>query len=152
MSHTTPSQKSPSEPLATGDLLLLLEKEPEFEPILENYGGSFDALTFDQYLNVLLSARSITAARLSELALLSRAFSYQLCSGVRLPGRDIVLRLAVVLELTTDETQRLLRSAQRGALYPKVRRDAAVIFALNQKMNLFDTDELLRSLHEEPLL
>lgn len=106
-------------PLATGDLLLILEKESQFGPILTNYSRSFDAPTFAQHLNGLLKLRSITAAQLGELALMSRAFSYQLCSGVRQPSRDIVLRLAVVLKLTTDEAQRLLRSAQRGRCIPR---------------------------------
>lgn len=148
----TPPAGGRSAPLKTGDLLLILENGSQFEPILTNYSSSFDAPTFAQHLNKLLKPRSITAAQLGELALVSRAFSYQLCSGVRQPSRDIVLRLAVVLKLTTDEAQRLLRSAQRGALYPKVRRDAAIIFALNQKLSLLDTDELLRSQDEEPLL
>ena len=38
-----------------------------------------------------------------------------------------------------------------GALYPKIRRDAAVIFALNQKMTLLETEDLLASLPERGL-
>ena len=71
---------------------------------------------------------------------------------MRAPGRDIVLRLALVLALTPEETQRLLRAAQRGALYPRVRRDAAVIFCLNRGLSLLEADDLLRSLGEDPLV
>ena len=43
----------------------------------------------------------------------------------------------------------------RGTLspraYPRVRRDAAVIFALNQKMSLLQAEELLSSLPERSL-
>ena len=51
----------------------------------------------------------LNAAQLGERSQLSRSFLYQLCSGQRVPGRDIVLRLALVLELSVDQAQSLLR-------------------------------------------
>ncbi len=138
--------------LCTQELLLLLERSPSLEPVLEEHGESMDGVSFSGRLNALMEERSISTSRLSELALLSRSFTYQLCSGVRAPSRDIVLRLALVLSLTVEEAQRLLLTAQRGALYPRVRRDAVMIFAISHQLSLFDTDELLRSLGEGPLL
>lgn len=138
--------------VCTQELLRILEEASRFEQVLTEYGGSMDAPTFPQYLAGLMEQRGLTAARLGEAALLSRSFAYQLCSGARAPSRDIVLRLAIVLALPVEECQRLLRAAGRGALYPRVERDAAVIFALNRKLSLFDADELLRSLEEVPLL
>ena len=44
-----------------------------------------------------------------------------------------------------------LTAANCGTLYPRVRRDAAVIFALNQKMSLLEAEELLASLPERGL-
>lgn len=138
--------------LCTQELLLLLEQSPRLEDVLEQYGESIVGTSFTEQLNALMSERSLTTVRLGELALLSRSFTYQLCSGVRAPSRDIVLRLALVLGLTVDQAQRLLLVAQRGALYPKVRRDAVVIFALSHQLSLFSADELLRSLGEVSLL
>ncbi len=138
--------------LCTQELLLLLERAEELPPMLEELAPQLDAPPFPICLARLLEQRSMSAARMGELALLSRSFAYQLCSGVRAPGRDIVLRLALVLALTPEETQRLLRAAQRGALYPRVRRDAAVIFCLNRGLSLLEADDLLRSLGEDPLV
>ena len=138
--------------VSTQELLELLEQASQLEPFLEEYGGSMNAPTFAQYLADLLERRGLTTTRLSELSLLSRSFTYQLCSGVRVPSRDIVLRLAIVLNLRVEECQQMLRSAQRGVLYPKVRRDAVVIFALNRQLSISDTDEMLRTLGEAPLL
>ena len=61
------------------------------------------------------------------------------------------LRTALALGLSLKETQRLLAVGGCGALYPRVRRDAAVIFALNQKMSLLQAEELLSSLPERSL-
>ncbi len=138
--------------LCTQELLLLLERAEELPPVLEELSPQLDAPAFPTCLARLLEEKGMSVSRLGELALLSRSFTYQLCSGVRAPGRDIILRLALVLELTLDETQRLLRTAQRGALYPRVRRDAIIIFCLNRGLGLPDADELLRSLGEAPLV
>ena len=82
---------------------------------------------------------------------ISKSYGYQVLRGERTPGRDIILRTALALQLSLKETQRLLAVGDCGALYPKVRRDAAVIFALNQKMTLLETEDLLSSLPERSL-
>lgn len=82
---------------------------------------------------------------------ISKSYGYQVLRGERIPGRDILLRTALILSLGLKETQRLLAVGGCGALYPKIRRDAAVIFALNQKMTLLETEELLASLPERSL-
>jgi hypothetical protein len=50
------------------------------------------------------------------------------------------------------ETQRLLAVSQRGALYPRVRRDAAIIFCLNRKCTLEETNDLLEEIGEAALM
>lgn len=82
---------------------------------------------------------------------ISKSYGYQVLRGERTPGRDIILRTALALQLSLKETQRLLAVGGCGALYPKVRRDAAVVFALHQKMTLLETEELLSSLPERSL-
>lgn len=82
---------------------------------------------------------------------LSKSYGYQILRGERTPGRDVLLRTALALRLSLRETQRLLAVGGCGALYPRVRRDAAVVFALNQQMTLLETEELLASLPERSL-
>lgn len=82
---------------------------------------------------------------------ISKSYGYQILRGERTPGRDILLRTALVVQLSLKDTQRLLAVGGCGALYPKVRRDAVVIFALNQKMTLLETEELISSLPERSL-
>ena len=81
----------------------------------------------------------------------SKSYGYQILRGERVPGQNILLRTALALGLSLKETQRLLAVGGCGALYPRVRRDAAVIFALNQKMSLLQAEELLSSLPERSL-
>ena len=136
----------------TQELLRIIEEMPNVDNAVKELANYPKAKTFPVALFDFLQERGMTIPELCEASLLSRSFTYQLCEGTRAPGRDIVLRLAIVLGLTYDEAQYLLRSAQRGALYPRVRRDAVIIYALAKHMNLTETNEALLSLGEESLL
>lgn len=129
----------------TEEMLRLLERSRTLTSALQALDGDMDAPDFTQCLSRYMRERGMNATQLGEAALLSRSFAYQLCSGERRPSRDIILRLALVLELSVDQTQALLRTAQRGALYPRVTRDAVIIFALRSHMGILATDEQLLS-------
>ena len=129
----------------TDELLGILEQSRNLTSALKTLDGDMETPAFTQCLARYMEERGLNAAQLSDAALLSRSFTYQLCSGERRPSRDIILRLALVLELSVAETQALLRTAQRGALYPRVMRDAVIIFALQNKMGVMATDEQLLS-------
>ena len=107
--------------------------------------------TCSQLLLELLEEAGVTAPEWMTAAEVSKSYGYQILRGERVPGRDILLRTALSLGLSLKETQRLLAVGGCGALYPRVRRDAAVIFALNQKMTLLQAEELLSSLPERSL-
>ena len=126
----------------TEELLRIVQESCDLPSTLEERPGDFNVPAFHAQLAELTAERGLTAAELGKRALLSRSFAYQLTSGERAPSRDIVL----------DETQRLLRAAQRGALYPRVQRDAAVIYALARKLDLSEADELLTSIGETSLV
>ena len=107
--------------------------------------------TCSQVLLELLEKAGLSAPEWMTAADVSKSYGYQTLRGARAPGRDILLRTALALGLSLKETQRLLVGGGCGALYPRVRRDAAVIFALNQKMSLLQAEELLSSLPERSL-
>ena len=107
--------------------------------------------TCAQILQELLERAGVSAPEWIAAADISKSYAYQVLRGERIPGRDILLRTALSLSLSLKEAQRLLMVSGCGALYPKIRRDAAVIFALNQHMNLLETEDLLASLPERSL-
>lgn len=138
--------------ISTQELLLILQEAEKLNPLLDDLSSQLNVPAFHDQLSLYMEERGLTVSKLSQASMLSRSFMYQLCSGERTPGRDIVLRLALVLELGVSEAQQLLRIAQKGILYPRVRRDAIIVFCLNQKKGIYETDELLTSHNELPLL
>lgn len=143
---------SESSKVSTDNLFFMLENENNITENWEYISEHMDALPFHKYLEKLISERNISIPELGVKALLSRSFTYQIFSGDRVPSRDIILRIALALEFSLDDTQRLLKLADRGVLYPKIKRDAVIIYSINNKSGLYKTDETLVSLGQESLL
>lgn len=138
--------------VSTDNLFLMLENENNITENWEYISEHMDAPPFHKYLNTLISEKNISIPDLGVKILLSRSFTYQIFSGDRVPSRDIILRIALALEFSLDDTQRLLKLADRGILYPKVKRDAIIIYGLNNNLGLYKTDETLAGLGMESLL
>lgn len=104
-----------------------------------------------QVLKELLDQAGMSPSSWIAATNISKSYGYQILRGERTPGRDILLRTVLALHLSLEEAQRLLAIVGCGPLYPRVRRDAAVIFAIHQNLTLLETEELLSSLPERSL-
>jgi len=69
---------------------------------------------------------------------LDRTYGYQIMGGQRLGKRDYYLRIALAMSLDLSTTQRMLAVTHGGSLHPLIKRDAAVIFAINHN---YDNDQ-----------
>ncbi len=107
--------------------------------------------TFHQYLENLLSASGLTPAQLIRNAQIQRNYGYQILNGTKKPGRNLVIALCLALSLPLEDVQRALTLAGGSILYPKNPRDSILIFSINKKMTVNDTNLLLHNKGEETL-
>ncbi len=138
--------------LDTKRLLGLLREEANFDEFLESGGDAINNPSLPALLLKHLKGSGKSVAQIADAAMLSQSFTYQAFSGIRNPGRNAIISLAFALGLHVDDLQRLLIVAQKGELYPRVRRDAAILFAIEHGYTLAQTEELLRSTGEATLL
>ena len=137
----------------TKELFQMIQESPgRFAKGMKSGEEFNQPLTVPQYLEQLLDKYQMSISELITKTLLSKSFVYQILSDERNPGRDILLRIAIAIHLSMEEVQHLLLLAQKGALYPKVRRDAALICCMERKLSLDETDDFLRSIGEKELL
>ena len=78
-------------------------------------------------------------------------YLHQVFAGRRNPSRDRLIGLCFGLSATLEETQELLKQCGLAQLYPKVRRDAIIIYGLVNGVSLFDVNDKLFSEKEETL-
>lgn len=98
------------------------------------------------YLEQLLAKHNLKKADVIINTGLERTFAYHLLAGRKTFTRDKLLIFAIAARLSVEETQTLLKYSGEGKLYARDARDGAVIYALNQKLDIWKTNEFLREL------
>lgn len=69
---------------------------------------------------------------------IERGYGYQILNGTRVPTRECLIRIGLLLGLSVDEFQRMLNAAGRRSLYVKNMLDAKVFYAVKHKMSYED--------------
>lgn len=136
----------------TGELINEINNDPDrFEARLTENTKSL-TLSPTTFTQSAIARSGMTLPELIKRSGLSKGFVYQIFSGERKPGRDSLLRIALAARLPLEEVQRLLALWQRPPLYPRVRRDAALMLCMKRSLSLMEASEYLQSIGEQPLL
>lgn len=96
-----------------------------------------------EYLEQLLSQKRLKRADVIRGSLLGKAYIYKIFSGEKKPSRDKLLAIAFGLGLSEQETQKMLKLSGNRELYPRDKRDAIILFALQRGQSILDANELL---------
>lgn len=82
---------------------------------------------------------------------ISRTYGYQIMDGTRVGKRDYYLSIAFAMGLDLTTTQRMLAVTSNGPLHALIKRDAAIIFALNHNYDSMRLYEFMLELDLPPL-
>ena len=137
---------------STGELFTELKKEKNLRDWRTNNSSELVG-SLGEYLTKLLTEKNLSKQEVIEQSGLNREYAYHIFSGIKKnPSRPKVLALAIAMGLSLDEIQYLLRYAQHGVLYPRNAWDSVIISAVEQRLSVLQTNELLNSLGETELL
>ena len=137
------------------DTLQLENELAAAESIEEFFAGNeefFQKFTLAQYLEFLLKEKNLSKAEVAKKSLLNPVYVYHIFAGRKKPSRLKILSLAVAMNLTVKETQRLLYFAGVEKLYIKNSWDSIILFALKNNLTIERTNNLLDKFSEKPLL
>lgn len=134
--------------ITTTQLLRNIQKADAPKTIVEG----IESISLKATLKSLVAHSGDSVEQLARKMDVSRVFLYQILNETRRPGRDTLLKLGRVLRLSVAEMQRILALSGHGMLYPRIRRDAAVVYAFSHAMTLEETDEFLIAIDEQPLI
>lgn len=138
--------------LQTRELINALKETKHIDEFLQDHESELNQVELHTYLYELTDRAGLTIPQLMVKASIAKSLAYQIFNGQRMPNRNLIIRIALALKLDLEVTQRLLRIAKKGELYPRVQRDAAIIFCIQHGYSLIDTNELLENLGEAILL
>ncbi len=111
-----------------------------------------DEMTLAEYLEKLLKEHGIKKNEIIKRSNLDQTYGYQIFQGTKKnPSREKLLRLALAFPLSVDETKRLLYYGGAETLYPRVPRDAYLMFAIHNRFSVIETDDYLDTHGEKTL-
>ncbi|MCH5344001.1 MAG: helix-turn-helix transcriptional regulator [Acetatifactor sp.] len=99
--------------------------------------------TLSEHLTTLLKQKKLKRADVVRNSDLDKAYVYQIFSGKKNPSRDKLIAIAFGMHLNEEDTQRMLKLAGHSELYPRIGRDALILFAIQRGMSIWETDEAL---------
>lgn len=130
----------------TDALLEQLFKTASFSRFLEQNEAVMQMQEFHVFLCSLCEEKGLVREHIIKRARIERTYGHQIFRGTREPSRDKVIQLAFGFPLTVEEAQKLLCIAGKSPLYPRLKRDAAILFCLNRRDSIVEVQLLLNSL------
>ncbi len=148
--------KDPNESLSTDSLQKILQQaKPDDIPAYYE-AHKEDLITgnrpFTDHMNARIREKGLTKQNVILAADLPEKYGYKLLNEEKhTQKRDIYLRLCYGARLSLKEAQRALRLAGQEQLYPRIRRDSALIIGFNSGLSVDEVNEILLQYGLEPL-
>lgn len=137
---------------STEDLLDELQNENcKIDEYLKGNGESFVYDKIKDFWETAIEKSGYSKSNIINKSDFSYCYFYDVINGRKIPGRDKIIRLILTMHLSVDECQEALRISGRSALYPRIRRDAIILFAISNGYSIYQLSELLADAGEEPL-
>ncbi len=115
---------------STTNLQQELMDNPKLDSFLTDNETCFNQETAAQTLTRLFEQKALSKAALAKQAYMSEIYLHQIFAGRRNPSRNRLLCLCYGLDATLEETQELLKLCGHAQLYPKIRRDAIILYGI----------------------
>lgn len=136
----------------TEELLNILKSKRSYDDFLREQIDELYFASISEYLEILLAQKALKKSDVITKANLDKSYAYQIFNGNKTnPSRDKLIMLAFGMELNLDETRKLLKISNVSDLYIRNPRDAAIIFCIENKLDLIRTNEKLDELCLSPL-
>ena len=137
----------------TDELLKELDNTSDINQYLSTNRDELIEQNVAKYLNELLEKKeNLTKSKIIKSTSLSESYIYDIFRGEKSnPSRNKLLQIAFAMSLDLETTQKLLKIAKVGILYPRIKRDSIIVFALNKNLDFFECENLLEQAEVEGL-
>lgn len=129
----------------------LQDSRCDIEMYLSKNVGDFVFQDVKQFWENAVQKSGLSKSNIINKADFSYCYFYDVINGRKLPGRDKIIRLILTMHLDVDDCQEALRLCGKSALYPRVKRDSVLLYAINNGFSVYQANELLHRNGEENL-
>lgn len=104
----------------------------DLNKFLAEIKASKDNLKLSDYLNYMIGEKKLVLTDVVSRSNLSKDYAYQILNGIKSnPSRMKVIAICIGCKLDYSQTQRALKIAEKGVLYPRDTGDAIIIYSIN---------------------
>lgn len=136
----------------TDELLDILGTKKSIEDFFKEEIDELVFSSLSEYLNLLINEKKLKKNEIIKKSNLDRNYAYQLFNGNKdNPSRDKIIMLAFGMNLTVNETRKLLKITNSADLYARNPRDCILIHCLNNSLDLLMVNEYLHDYNFEIL-
>lgn len=115
----------------------------DLDSFIESCAEELELPPFHAYITGLCRERGLVPEQVIKKSGIERTYGHQLFNGTRRPSRDKAIQLAFGLELDLEGAQILLQIAGKNPLYPRIKRDAAILYCLHNRKDFQETQSVL---------
>lgn len=136
----------------TNDLMEELSgQDTDLDRYFEENPTSFINVDIKEFWKNAVDTSSKTKSDIINKADMSYCYFYDVINGRKIPSKDKIIRIVLAMNLSLDDCQEALRISGKSALYPRIKRDSILIYAINKGYSIYQTNELLAEHGEEML-
>lgn len=135
--------------VSTRDILASMGTVWDLSDFLRDNEENFIDINVPRFFEYLTKNKNLKKADIIKNSGVERTYAYQILNGTKKPSRDKLIQLCIGAKLSFEETQVALKSTGFMPLYPKIRRDCVIIYAIKSHQSIMDTEELLFRFDED---
>ncbi|MBR0413906.1 MAG: hypothetical protein IJI67_02400 [Clostridia bacterium] len=128
----------------TDELLAELKlKNLDIQEYIDQNENSFIEISLKEFWSELLERSGKSKSNIINAADISYIYFYEIIQGKKVPKKDKIIRLILAMELELDDVQTALRYCNQSPLYPRIKRDSLLIYAIENHYSIYQTQALL---------
>lgn len=136
----------------TDDLLSELNSDDNsLDDFLDNSSESFIHPDIKAFWLSLIEKSNRSKSDIINKSDFNYKYFYDVINGKKTPKRDKVIKLCLAMKTGIDNCQAALKLSGKSQLYPKVRRDSIILYALKNEWSVFRCSTALAQYGEEEL-
>ncbi len=126
----------------TEDLLNQLKNTDDIQGFLKSHENEFIKETPVSFLNYMIKSKNITISAVAKASGVGE-YVYKIFNNERKPSRNVLIAIALGMQLSFEEVQLLLRISKFAILDSRDKRDSVIIYGFMNHISVFDVDDLL---------
>ncbi len=118
---------------------------------LKSNPNSFIEINLKEFWSRMIENSGLSKYDIINKSDFSYNYFYEVIGGKRIPSKDKIIRLVLAMHLELEDCQTALKYCGYAPLYPRIKRDSLIIYAVTHKYSVFQAIELLNNSGEDSL-